>query len=385
MPHEARAWFLYEGTGHDRGQLAELRLEPFTLPDPGPGEVLTEPLYGAWEGNYNHALTRDPIDVCRKRGEPRIVLGNSGVMRVLKVGDGVRGVRPGQRAMLFGGALCDRFGYMTHAHAYDAPGTMGSMATRMLVPERNLVAIPDDSRHSAAQWAVFTLRYVTAWANWTLAHGTFRLLVAEADLPRPNVWGWGGGTTLAELDLARRHGARCVMLSGDPQRLARIEQTGISALDRRAFAALTETPDAYPSQEAWKEARKAAERRFLAEVDARCGPDRVQIFVDYIGGPVVDPTLKALGRCGVLTTAGWKRGMDIHLRRAAECVQHHQHVHTHYASRAQHEAATAYAEATGWMPVVDEPITPFEQIPALARRFADNQCGFFPVFAINPE
>lgn len=385
MPHEARAWFLHAGTDDDRGKLAELRLERFTLPDPGPGEVLAEPLYGAWEGNYHHALTRDPIDICRQRGEPRVVLGNSGVVRVLVVGEGVTDLHPGQLAMIFGAGQCDRFGYMTHAHAYDAPGTMGCMTTRMLTSAHNLIPIPEGSRHSPAQWAVFTLRYATAWSNWELALGTFRLLVAERDLPHPNVWGWGGGTTLAELDLARRHGCRCVMLAGDPQRLARIEQTGIAPLDRRPFAALTASADAYPSPEAWKAARKDAERRLLAEVEARCGEDRVQIFVDYIGAPVLGATLKALGRCGVLTTAGWKKGMDIHLRRAAECIQRHQHVHTHYASRAQHDAATAYAEAHGWMPVLDEPIVPFAEIPALARRFAANQTGFFPVFSINRE
>lgn len=385
MPHEARAWFLYEGTDDDRGQLAALRLEPFTLPDPGPGEVLAEPLYGSWEGNFHHALTRDPIDVCRKRGEPRVVLGNSGVVRVLAAGDGVQELRPGQLAMLFPAVACDRFGYATLAFAYDAPGTIGLMSTRMIVPAHNLIAVPERSRHSAAQWAVFSLRYVTAWSNWELAIGTFRLQIPERLLPHPNVWGWGGGSTLAELDLARRQGCRCVMLSGDPQRLARIEQTGVTALDRRPFAALTDSRDAYPSPEAWKAARKAAERRLLAEVAARAGEDGVQIFVDYIGSPVLEVTLKALGRCGVLTTAGWKQGMDIRLRRAAECIQRRQHVHTHFASRAQCEAAMAYAEATGWMPVLDEPITPFEELPTLARRFAANQTGFFPVFAVNPE
>ena len=37
--------------------------------------------------------------------------------------------------------------------------------------------------------------------------------------PIPHVWGWGGGTTFAELDLARRHGCHTVMLSGHDGRL----------------------------------------------------------------------------------------------------------------------------------------------------------------------
>lgn len=379
MPHEARAWFLYEGGADERpGELAELRLEAFTLPDPGAGEVLAEPLYGCWEGNYLHAMTRVPVDICRKRGEPRVVLGNAGVVRVLAVGEGVTDLRPGQVAMMHGVARKDRYGYMTHAFAYDAPGTMGLLATRMVIAADSLIAVPPDSRHGLAQWAAFSLRYTTAWSNWELAIGTFRLQVAADLLPAPHVWGWGGGTTLAELDLARRHGCRCVMISGDPQRLARIEAMGLTPLDRRDFAALTD-PAAAPEE------RALAGRRFVAEVMARTAGERVQIFLDYIGTPALDATLQALGRCGVLATAGWKRGMDVRLRRAQECVLRRQHIHTHYASRAQHVAAAAYGEAHGWMPELDAPITPFAEIPALARRFAADQAGFFPVFAINPE
>jgi NADPH:quinone reductase-like Zn-dependent oxidoreductase len=386
MPTEAQAWFLYEGTPEDRrGELAELRRERFTLPDPGADEVLAEPLYGSWEGNYHHALLRDPVDICRKRGEPRVVLGNAGVVRVLKTGADVRGLSPGDVAMIHGAGRSDRFGHMTHALAYDAPGTMGCLATRMIIRQHNLVPVPANSRHTLAQWAAFTLRYVTAWSNWELAYGTFRLLVPEELLPAPHVWGWGGGTTLAELDLACRHGARCVMISGSDDRLARFTALGLDALDRRPFAALTEDPGAYPTADAWQAARKAAERRFLGEVEARTRGEQVQIFVDYIGTPVLEVTLRALGRCGVLTTAGWKHGMEVRLRRAQECILRHQHVHTHYASRPQHLAAVAYAEATGWMPELDEPIVGFDEIPALARRFADNRASMFPVFSVNPE
>ncbi len=385
MPHDAQAWFLHEGTEGEPEGLAELRLESWSLPDPGPGEVLTEPLYGSWEGNYHHALTRTPVDICRQRGEPRVIVGNGGVVRVLAVGEGVTTLRPGQTAMMFSAGVTDRFGYLLRVFAYDAPGTMGCMSTRMLMAANNLLPLPERSRHSLAQWAAFSVRYVTAWSNWELALGTFRLQIGVDELPAPHVWGWGGGTTLAELDLARRQGCQCVMISGDPERLARIAALGITPLDRRGFSAVTDEPGAYPSPEAWKAARKAAERRFLAEVEARTAGEQVQIFLDYIGTPVLETTLKALGRCGVLATAGWKQGMETRYRRASECIQRHQHIHTHFARRAQALAAMAHGEAEGWMPTLDQPIVPFTEIPLLARRFADNRAGFFPVFAINPE
>ena len=63
------------------GQAADLVLEDFELPDIGPGEILAEPIYGSREGNMNHALQRKPIDICRRRGEERVILGNGFVAR----------------------------------------------------------------------------------------------------------------------------------------------------------------------------------------------------------------------------------------------------------------------------------------------------------------
>lgn len=377
MATQARAWFLYAGTGDDRGELAELRCETFELPPTGAEEVLCEPIYGSFEGNYLHALTRDPVDICRQRGEARVILGNAGVVRILAVGAAVTTLRAGQLAMINGAAVTDRFGYMVQALAYDAPGTMGCLTTRAVLPARCLVPLPEGTRHGLAQWAAFSVRHVTAWANWQLAHATLRSLADHEALPRPHVWGWGGGTTLAELDLARRHGAQAVMISGHPGRLAAIERLGVAALDRRGFAALLD-------ERADRAARKAAEAVFLAAVAERTGGEGVHVFVDYIGTPVHRATLRALGRPGVLATAGWKQGMALSTLRAIECIGHHQHIHTHYARLPQIREAMVYGEASGWMPEVDHPVS-FDEIPTLARRFAAGECGFFPVFAINPE
>jgi hypothetical protein len=48
VPHQAKSWFLYPGTGRDVGQLADLVQEDFELRDIADGELLTEPLYGCW-------------------------------------------------------------------------------------------------------------------------------------------------------------------------------------------------------------------------------------------------------------------------------------------------------------------------------------------------
>lgn len=381
MPTPSRAWFLYPGDDAPAGALAPLRCEPFTVPDPGPGEVLVETLYGSWEANYHHALLRDPVDVCHLRGENRVVLGNAGVVRALAAGPGVEGVEPGRAYMIYGGGEVDRHGFMTRALAYDAVGTMGVLAERFVLPARCVAPIPADTRYSLAQWAAFSVRYVTAWANWKLAYGTLRLQLDPTELPAPHVWGWGGGTTLAELDLARRHGCRAVMITGRPSTRALAEEVGLTPLDRRRFAALDADPADYPDEAARRAAQQDAERAFMTEVTRRTEGDGVHVFVDYIGTPMLRATLKALGRNGVLTTAGWKHGMRISLRRAVECIERRQHIHTHYARRSECLEAMAYGEAEGWMPPLDTPIAKFDDVPALAQRYADGQTGYFPVFA----
>lgn len=372
----AEAWCLYPRADIPRHALAPLVRETIDLPPVGPHDVLCRPLYGSWEANMHHALTGDPVDICAMRGEAPCIVGNAGVVRVLEVGREVGDLEPGQAAIQFSAGVVDRFGYMVRASAYDAPGTMGCLATRMVTPARCLVPVPADTRFSLPQWAAFSIRHATAWANWRVAYGVLRLQVGEDELPVPHVWGWGGGTTLAELDLARRQGCATVMLSSRPERLAHIERLGVGALDRSPFRAVSEG-DA--------EGSEVATQAFLDAVASRTGGHGVNIFLDYIGTPTLRATLKALAREGVVATAGWKGGMATSYRRAVECIQRHQHVHTHYARRQEFVDAVAYGELHGWMPEVDAPIPSFDQVPELARAYAAGVCGFFPVFAVDPD
>ncbi|WP_394834889.1 hypothetical protein LVJ94_51165 [Pendulispora rubella] len=385
MSISAKAWFLYAGDGTNTGSPAELALEDFELPSLRPGEVLVEPLYGCWEGNMGHCLERDPIDVCRFRGEKRVVIGNAGVVRVLQRGDGVEGHPPGECAIVYPGTVLDPWGYPVKAFAYDAPGTIGFLSTRMIITAENLLPLPSPSRFSTMQWAAFSARYTTAWSNWRLAYGTYRLMVPHEQLPAPNVWGWGGGTTLAQLDLARRHGCNAVMLSASDERLKLIERTGVTALDRRRFGNLYYDEMRAGTDAAFRRAYQQAELAFARDVEERTHGQKVQIFVDYIGTPFFRATRKALSRDAVVTSAGWKEGMSTSFMRATECIDRHQYVHTHMASRQEARDAIAYGEEHGWMPTPDERIFSFEEVPELSRKFLAGDVGFFPLFAVNPE
>lgn len=382
---KAEGWFLYAGDGAREPRPGTLTRETFELRAPRDTEVLVEPVFGCWEANMGHALQRRPLDVCLARNEPKVILGNSGVARVVEVGKHVTTVVPGQHALIFGVGESDRYGYVVKALAYDAPGTLGTLATRTVLDQHCLIPLPANSQYSLPQWAAFSLRYPTAWANWELAYGTFRLQLGEHELPTLQVWGWGGGSTLGELDLAARLGHRAVMLSGHSGRLATIARSKVTGVDRRQFGELTYDADKLRTDRQARADYAAAEAAFLAEVDRRTGGEKVHIFIDYIGQPVFRATLKALARQGVITTAGWKHGMNLSVVRAIECIERHQHIHTHFARYAQGLAAVEFAERTGWLPPLDSPLFSFDDIPHLAEQYISNNLGMFPVFVINPS
>lgn len=377
------AWVLHAG-GPDAGP-GTLVKEPFSFPDITEHEVLVEPLYGSWEGNMTHALQRVPADICRLRQEDKVVIGNSGVVRILRAGAAVTSVKPGDLGVVFAG-LWDAHGFLTlgNTYGYDAAGTIGMLAKQSKLRDNQILPLPDHTRHSLQAWAVFSLRYLTAYNNWNLAYQCFRLQMSAQDCPVPWVWGWGGGSTLAELELARMAGCKTAMMSSIPARLRYIADRGILAIDRRQFPNLSYHEGKYRSDPAFKQAYDESERIFLDLVRDHTEGQGVSIFVDYIGAPVSVATQRALSRQGVLTTAGWKGGMRITSMRALECINRHTHVHTHYARYADGLPAIALAERTGWLPEIGDKVWSWDEIPALADDYdAGRISDYFPVYQVS--
>lgn len=371
-----------KGDFHAARARAELQLESFEFEELASEEVLFEPIYGAWEGNMGHAIDRSPIDICRARGERTVVLGNSGVARVLRTGSEVKNLCEGDLC-LFGGVYpADEFGYMTLAHGFDAPNTVGLLSKRSKANAAMLTKLPRDSRYTARQWAAFSLRYLTAWSNWRVAIGALRLQLSEAELPRPHVWGWGGGTTHAELRLAALQGCAVTMISGSDGHLEEIRRSGLLALDRRELGIVDFDERRYAKDEAYRTEFLAGEKRFLAQVKAITGRG-VSIFVDYIGSPVNRLTMKSLAREGVLTTAGWKLGMCLPVNRATECIKRHVHVFTHYVRASEVGPAVAFAEEHGWIPEDNMPVYKWEDIPKLTEDYRRNEIqSYYPLYEV---
>ncbi len=382
--YSTEAWVLYRGDGSK--QPGELRLETISFPALTDDEVLIEPIYGCWEANMSHAIERQPIDVCVARGEDKIVIGNGGLVRVLGCGAAVRNVREGELCVFLGAlGFVDSFGYPEQVHGYDAPHTIGLLARRTKARATTLCPVPQPTRFAHEQWASFSVRYMTAWSNWNTAYGCFRTQMSAADVPAPHVWGWGGGSTFAELDLARRHGCEVAMLSGSDAHLAYIREAGIRALDHRQFPELLVDERRYASDPEYKQRYRASEDAFLELVRELTDGHGVSIFLDYIGSPVVRATLKAIRRQGVIATAGWKAGTLTPTHRAIECIHRRIHVHTHAFRRSDAPAATAYAEQHGWLPRVTGREYTWDEIPRLADDFAAGRTeSYFPIFRVNP-
>ncbi len=350
-----------------RPQQAELIRETYTFPDINATEVLVRPLYGCLEGNMLHALQRDPIDICHERQEDAVVVGNAGVVVVQRVGSAVTSVREGDTCIVFGNGIWDEQGYPIKIMGYDAPGTMGVLAKSMKLHERQLIGIPAGTSYSLQQWAGFSLRYVSAWANWRVAYECWQSQMRGVPPAETIVCGWGGGVSFAQLALAKRHGCQVMMVCSHPERLELLRQEGIDAIDR------TNCND------------DDFEETMLAEIAARTDHKGVSIFIDNLGTPVHRITLKSLARQGVMTTCGWKLGMRSHVARAIECLNRHLHVHTHFARYQEALDAVRFAEEQAWMPPHPERVWNWAEIPAMFRDYAAGKISsYFPIFAINP-
>ncbi len=364
---------------------ADLILEDIEIPEPGDDDVLVAPLYGCWEANMTHAIERAPVDVARQRGEEKIVLGNAAVVRVLDTGKNVKSVASGDFAFLVP-LVTDQFGYPQLIHGYDAPGSVGMLSKKVVLPKERVEPLPKDTAYTLPQWATYA-RYWTAWSNWKVAYHCWRSQMDDRDLRVPYVWGWGGGVSIAQMVLARNQvGAKCAMVASTDDRLKLIEDNGIEPIDRRQFPDLYMDTHRYKNDRAYAARYVESEKQFMAFVRDHTDGHGVSVFIDNIGAPVHRATLRALGRQGVICTAGWKEGMQLMHYRAIECIKRHIHVHTHAIRRQDVTPCVAYQEEMGWLPVIDAPVTKFEDIPKLAQDYEDGKVeSYFPIYAINEE
>ncbi|WP_413105006.1 zinc-binding alcohol dehydrogenase family protein [Streptomyces sp. Inha503] len=381
------AWILHtgpEGVPPEARPPGNLCRGRHSFAAPGDGEALVEPLYGSWEANIEHALSRRPIDVCHLRHEEAVVLGNLGIVRVLDP-KGSSSLKEGDICMVMPFAERDRYGYAELIYAYDAPRTIGLLAKRTKIATDLLLPIPGNSAYSLPQWAAYA-RYFTAWDNWRVAHQCWSTQMPEQDPGEHLVFGWGGGVVLAELQLAKRAGFRVAMTAGSDGRLAELTRLGITAVDRRLFPHLALDPE-HPPLDAEEMARyRASEKEFLRTIGALSDGAGAAIFVDNIGAPLYKATIKAMARQGVVTTVGWKHGMRTFHLRASECINRHLHVNTHVWRYDDCATIRDHQENTAWMPSIDPAaVYEFDKVGQLAADYSSGKVdSYFPLYSVNP-
>jgi len=342
-----------------------LNLEEYSFPDILDNEVLAEPLFGCWEGNMEHAVARSPLDLCVVRNEEKVVIGNAGVVRVIRVGKKVGTISEGDIGIVFCNGVSDEFGYPKLILGYDAPHTIGVLAKTIKLDQKQIIKIPKHSRASLPQWAAFSLRYVTAWANWRVAYNCWRIQNNENDISNSYVASWGGGVSLAQLELAKLHGFKTIMITSMQERTSLLNTKGIVSIDRNHFS------------------KENYEEDFLNAIMKNTNGRGINIFIDNIGANF-RATLRALARQGVITTCGWRANMTFPIVRASECINRHSHVFTHYAHYQEGLEAVDYAIQNNWFPSLNEKVYAWEEIPQLAENYSKGiSKDYFPIFAVN--
>lgn len=383
MPRTTQAWILRRG---DKGTCEGGQLEKadYALPEMTEHHVLAEPLFGAWEANMTHCVERSPIDVCRIRREKSVVLGNAGVVRILKTGAKVTTCREGDLCLIVPIGSSDENGHMVRVFGYDQPNMMGLLAKQGVYHEYNVTPLPQDTQHSLVRWAGFSVRYATAWENWKLSYNVWRCQFDLEDHPLPHISGWGGGVTLAMAQLAQHIGCEASIVASTDYRLKILQDLGLKTIDRREFPDLCFDEALFETDRDYRSRYLRSEKRFLDEIERVTNGQGVSIFVDNIGGPVFRASVRALSRLGIVTTSGWKNGKKLQYDRTSATVNRHIFLHVHGCRRDEGLKAVQFAEEHDWLPPDDCEVYDWEDVPQLAADYASGKIkSYTPVYQVN--
>ncbi len=235
-----------------------------------------------------HAAALNRLDLFVADGLPGLnyrfphVMGSDGAGVVESAGPAATSVRPGERVFINPGVSCGTCDWCTRGEqplcvtfgmlGEHRPGTI---AEYIVVPARNLAAVPDEMPWPQA--AGFSLATLTAW----------RMLVTRARLQAGEtvlIWGIGGGVSLAALKIAREIGARTIVTSSSEEKLARARELGADETINHATMDVAK------------------------EVRARTGRRGADVVVDSVGEKTWEQSLRSLARMGRLVTCGGTSG-----------------------------------------------------------------------------
>jgi NADPH:quinone reductase-like Zn-dependent oxidoreductase len=263
---------------HEFGGPEVLRLEEVADPEPGPGQVAVRV----------EACALNHLDVDIREGTSRFpiafpyVPGLEVVGRVAAVGEGVEGLRPGERVMPYLMDTCAdcRFCRTGRESLCLTPGfisftTSGGFAELLVCSASQLVRVPEELGTQEA--AALQIAFAT---SWHMLFTRARLQAGETVL----VTSVGSGIGSAAVQLAKLAGAFVIGTSSRPETLERAAELGLDAgID-------------YTRQDVAAEVERLTDGR---------GADLVY---EHVGGRRFQEGLDALGKDGRLVTCGAHAG-----------------------------------------------------------------------------
>lgn len=254
------------------------------VPEPGPGEVRLRVRAAAL--NY--------LDIWVRNGWPGIklmyphILGADAAGTIDALGPGVTGWDTGMRVGVDPTLSCGecefcRAGWENRCAHFRLLGehVSGTFAEYIVIPARNLIALPDHV--SFAEAAAASLVFVTAWHS----------LITRAAL-RPGetvlIIGAGGGVNTASLQIAKLTGCTVFVVGSSQDKLAKAQALGADAIIPRDV------------EGGWS--------RAVYQLTAKRGVD---VVVDNVGAPTVNDSLRALARGGRMVTVGNTGGSKVEI------------------------------------------------------------------------
>ena len=249
----------------------------FPAPEPGPGQVQVR----------IKAAAMNRLDIWARKGWPGIrleyphILGADGAGLISALGAGVTQVKVGDRVVINGNisdGTCEFCAAgqdnMCVHWALLGETVRGTYAEYVVVPDRNVLTLPDDFPFDRA--AAASLVFLTAWHSLIIRG---KLQAGESVL----IVGAGGGVNTASLQIAKYAGAKVYVVGSNVEKLKRVEQLGADVLINRSD----------PAQADWA--------RSIYQLTNKRGVD---IVVDNVGAGTLAMSQRAVRKGGRILTVG---------------------------------------------------------------------------------
>ena len=249
----------------------------FPAPEPGPGQVQVQ--------IKASALNR--LDLWARKGWPGIrleyphILGADGAGLISTLGAGVTRVKVGDRIVINGNisdGTCEFCAAgqdnMCLHWALLGETVRGTYAEYVVVPDRNVLKLPDDFPFDRA--AAASLVFLTAWHSLIIRG---KLQAGESVL----IVGAGGGVNTASVQIAKYAGAKVYVVGSNAEKLKRVEQLGADVLINRSD----------PAQADWA--------RSIYQLTNKRGVD---LAVDNVGAGTLAMSQRAVRKGGRILTVG---------------------------------------------------------------------------------